>query len=76
MFQETVHLKVIIKDNFIIIQTIRIPVITKRVETIIHHQIIHLIEVQDLPFQEAARPAEAVDQCQDHQEEVEEEDKI
>ena len=76
MFLETATLKVIIKDNFIIIQTIQIPGITKRVETIIHHQTIHLVEIQDLLSQEATRSVEVVDLCQDHQEEEEEEDKI
>lgn len=76
MFLETVTLKVIIKDNFIIIQTIQIPGITKRVETIIHHQTIHPVEDLDLLSQEVTRSAEAVGLCQDHQEEEEEEDKI
>ena len=76
MFQEIAPLKVIAKDNIIIIQKIRILITTKKVETIIHHQIIHLTEAQDLPFQEVARPIEAVDLCQDHREEEEEEDKI
>ena len=58
MFLETVTLKVIIKDNFIIIQTTQIPGIIKRVETIIHHQIIHLAETQDLLSQEAALSVE------------------
>ena len=76
MFLETAILKVIIKDNFIIIQTTQIPGIIKKVETIIHHQIIHLVEIQDLLFQEAARLVEVADLCQDHREEEEEEDKI
>ena len=75
MFQEIAPLKAITKDNIIIIQKIRILIITKKVETIIH-QIIHLAETQDLPFQEVARPTEAVGLCQDRREEEEEEDKI